>query len=61
MARLPKLHGLNFSAFTKPGRYIIKAGPATSPEFTIGNNVYKGAADFCLRYMRQQRSGFNPF
>jgi hypothetical protein len=23
--------------------------------------VYKGAADFCLRYMRQQRSGFNPF
>ena len=21
----------------------------------------KAAADFCLRYMRQQRSGFNPF
>jgi endoglucanase len=25
------------------------------------NDVYKGSADFCLRYMRQQRSGFNPF
>jgi endoglucanase len=44
---------LNFSAFTTPGRYIIKAGPASSPEFTIGADVYKGAADFCLRYMRQ--------
>lgn len=52
---------LNFSAFTRPGRYIIKAGIATSPEFTIGADVYKGSANFCLRYMRQQRSGFNPF
>ncbi|SEN24443.1 glycoside hydrolase family 9 protein [Niastella yeongjuensis] len=52
---------LNFTAFTNPGRYIIKAGEATSPEFTIGADVYKGAANFCLRYMRQQRSGFNPF
>jgi hypothetical protein len=23
--------------------------------------VYDGAADFCLRYLRQQRCGFNPF
>jgi len=52
---------LNFSAFKKPGRYVIKAGTATSPEFNIGADVYKGAADFCLRYLRQQRSGFNPF
>jgi len=52
---------LNFSAFSKPGHYVIKAGNASSPEFTIGPDVYKGAANFCLRYMRQQRSGFNPF
>jgi endoglucanase len=52
---------LNFSRLKKPGRYIVRAGDAISPEFTIGENVYKGAADFCLRYMRQQRSGFNPF
>lgn len=52
---------LNFSPFTRPGRYVIKAGQATSPEFIIGADVYTGAADFCLRYMRQQRSGFNPF
>ena len=52
---------LNFSSFTKPGRYILRAGNVVSPEFTIADDVYKGAADFCLRYMRQQRTGFNPF
>ncbi|HET9432427.1 MAG TPA: cellulase N-terminal Ig-like domain-containing protein, partial [Chitinophagaceae bacterium] len=52
---------LNFSAFKKPGRYYLQAGGVKSPEFEIGDNVYKGAADFCLRYMRQQRTGFNPF
>jgi hypothetical protein len=52
---------LNFSSFKKPGRYYLQAGGAKSPEFEIGENVYKGTADFCLRYMRQQRSGFNPF
>jgi endoglucanase len=52
---------LNFSSFKKPGRYYLLAGGAKSPEFKIADDVYKGAADFCLRYMRQQRSGFNPF
>ena len=52
---------LNFSSFKKPGRYYLQAGGVKSPEFEIGDDVYKGAADFCLRYMRQQRSGFNPF
>src|SRR5688572_16354064 len=52
---------LNFSAFKTPGRYYLQAGGIKSPEFEIGDNVYKGAADFCLRYMRQQRTGFNPF
>ncbi len=52
---------LNFSSFTKPGTYYLKAGSTRSPFFRIGKDVYDGAADFCLRYMRQQRSGFNPF
>ncbi len=52
---------LDFSSFRKPGRYVLKAGGAVSPEIRIGEDVYKGTADFCLRYMRQQRSGFNPF
>lgn len=52
---------LDFSSFKKPGRYYLQAGDTRSPEFAIGNDVYKGAADFCLRYMRQQRTGFNPY
>jgi len=52
---------LNFSSFNGAGKYYLQAGETRSPEFEIGNDVYKGAADFCLRYMRQQRSGFNPF
>jgi endoglucanase len=52
---------LDFSAFTNGGRYFLQAGDAISPEFLINEDAYKGAADFCLRYMRQQRSGFNPF
>lgn len=52
---------LNFSSYKKPGRYYIQAGGAVSPEFEIGYDVYKGSADFCLRYMRQQRTGFNPY
>ncbi len=52
---------LNFTPFNKPGKYYLQSGDTKSPEFEIGNDVYKGAADFCLRYMRQQRSGFNPF
>ena len=52
---------LNFSAFKKPGRYYLQAGGAKSPEFIIGDDVYNGSADFCLRYMRQQRTGYNPY
>ena len=52
---------LNFSSFKKPGHYYLQAAGVKSPEFEIGEDVYKGTADFCLRYMRQQRSGFNPF
>ncbi|MGB8194877.1 MAG: glycoside hydrolase family 9 protein, partial [Chitinophagaceae bacterium] len=52
---------LDFSSFKNGGKYFLQAGETTSPEFLINEDVYKGAADFCLRYMRQQRSGFNPF
>jgi peptidoglycan/xylan/chitin deacetylase (PgdA/CDA1 family) len=52
---------LDFTSFKKTGRYFLKAGQAVSPSFAIDNDVYKGAAGFCLQYMRQQRSGFNPF
>ena len=52
---------LNFSSFTIPGRYFLKAGNSESPEFRISTDVYKGTADYTLNYMRQQRCGFNPY
>lgn len=52
---------LDFSRFTKQGVYQLRCGTAQSPYFRIDNKVYEGMADFLLRYMRQQRSGFNPF
>jgi hypothetical protein len=52
---------LNFSDYKKPGKYYLEVNGIRSPEFEIGKDVYKGAADFCLRYMRQQRTGFNPY
>ncbi len=52
---------LNFSEFKKPGRYYIKVDDVTSPEVIIGEEVYQNTADFALRYMRQQRCGYNPF
>lgn len=52
---------LDFSLLRQPGVYILRAGGAVSPAFRIGDDVYEGTADFALRYMRQQRCGFNPF
>lgn len=52
---------IRFTDFKVNGRYFLRAGNTQSPVFAINDTVYKGAADFCLRYMRQQRSGFNPY
>ena len=52
---------LDFSTLALPGRYRVVAAGTASPIFRIGRDVYRGAADTLLHYMRQQRSGFNPF
>jgi hypothetical protein len=52
---------LDFSSFKAPGTYRLRTGNTSSPYFRIARNVYQGSADFCLRYLRQQRCGFNPF
>ncbi|MBC7893054.1 MAG: glycoside hydrolase family 9 protein, partial [Sphingobacteriaceae bacterium] len=52
---------LDFSAFRKPGNYYLQAGETRSPAFRIGPDVYDGTADFTLKYLRQQRSNYNPF
>ena len=51
---------LDFSDFNEVGEFYVKSGNTISPKFTIGN-AYKGTADHLLKYMRQQRCGYNPF
>jgi endoglucanase len=51
---------LDFSSIRKSGEYHVSAGGITSPTVRIRMNVYAGAADTLLYYMREQRSGFNP-
>jgi len=52
---------MDFSDFKVSGKFLIRVNDILSPPVIINDDVYKGAADFCLRYMRQQRSGFNPY
>ncbi len=52
---------LPFTNLKKSGTYRIIAGNVVSPDFRIAEDVYDGTADFLLNYMRQQRSGFNPY
>lgn len=52
---------LSFSDFKRKGSYYIKVGETTSPVFLIGNDVYASSVEVPLKYMRQQRCGYNPF
>ena len=51
---------LDFSALQRPGVYRIVAAEVTSPPVRIADDVYRGAADSLLAYLREQRSGYNP-
>ncbi len=52
---------LDFTKFSKPGRYVLRVGDAQSFPFTIGTGVYAGLPDQLLEFMRQQRCGYNPW
>ena len=60
IGNMKSTYRLNFSDYTVPGVYCLKAGQAVSPRFPINAQVYNGTADFLLNYMRQQRCGYNP-
>jgi peptidoglycan/xylan/chitin deacetylase (PgdA/CDA1 family) len=52
---------LDFTSFEKPGGYYIIVNGTKSPFFRLAADVYTGTADYLLKYMRQQRCGYNPW
>jgi endoglucanase len=52
---------LNFTDFTRCGGYYISLNGTNSEPFRISPGVYNGVSDYVLKYMRQQRCGYNPF
>ncbi|MGQ0713394.1 MAG: glycoside hydrolase family 9 protein [Gemmatimonadaceae bacterium] len=54
-------HRLDFSELRAEGRYRIVAGSVRSPPVKVSASAYAGIGDSLLWYMRQQRSGYNPF
>jgi endoglucanase len=54
-------HRLDFSSLRAEGRYRIVANGVRSPLVRIARSAYEGVGDSLLVYMRQQRSGYNPF
>lgn len=52
---------LDFTQFEREGGVYIRAGDVSSPLFRINSDVYEGASDFLLGYLRQQQCGYNPF
>src|SRR6266568_4540697 len=51
---------LDFSTLRREGVYRIEALGARSLPVRIADDVYRGAADSLLAYLREQRSGYNP-
>lgn len=58
---LKEAYRLDFSELETPGGYYILFRGVKSPNVKIGADVYDGAADILLYYMRQQQCGYNPF
>jgi len=52
---------LDFSAFKKPGRYVLRCGQAESLPFLIATDAWAGLPGELLEFMRQQRCGYNPW
>jgi len=61
--RFPHHYWLDFSAFTRPGRYRIRIATSaeSSAPFSISADAYRRCPGRILVYLRQQRCGYNPF
>ncbi|GIW88669.1 MAG: hydrolase [Isosphaeraceae bacterium] len=52
---------LDFTALATPGRYRVRFGATESPEFAIGDDLYRlEVVPALLDFLKLQRCGFNP-
>ncbi|HVH10481.1 MAG TPA: glycoside hydrolase family 9 protein, partial [Gemmatimonadales bacterium] len=51
---------LDFSGLRRTGVYRVATEGAMSLPVRVATDVYRGAADSLLAYLREQRSGYNP-
>ena len=52
---------LDFTALTRLGQYLLRAGESRSLPFTISAGLYTRLPDQLLEFMRQQRCGYSPW
>jgi len=54
---------IDFSSVTDDGDYFFQGAKSGSKSqgFSISNTAYKGTTDDLLKFMQQQRCGYNPF
>ena len=60
-AAFEHLAELDFTGFSRPGRYMLQLGEARSLPFVIGDESAAKLPDQLLEFMRQQRCGYNPW
>ncbi len=60
-AAFEHLAELDFTGFSRPGRYMLQLGEARSLPFVIGDEALLKPPDQLLEFMRQQRCGYNPW
>ncbi|THD68062.1 cellulase [Robertkochia marina] len=58
---LEHIYSLDISPIQNPGVYYLKYGETQSGSIRIEDNVYVGAADYLLQYLRSRRCGYNPY
>ena len=56
---LGRFQTLDFSDFSRPGRYTLRAGPIESRPFTIGDDAWRGTIQKVLNFFYTERCGFD--
>lgn len=59
--RFSHFYEADFTDVSQEGRYRVVIEGVRSQPFGIGREVYAGAQEDLLEFMRQQRCGYNPF